>query len=110
MLTARDGWLHAWGRHRTDKFRIKIWTYDEELKQDVVVYDNQIDLEHRGHHVGGHGHRRRQHRGSYVRQVSTLYQSGSQDGQGERECNRDGSDELRFHGDVVRQVTRRTIG
>jgi hypothetical protein len=30
------------GGGATDRFRIKIWRYDENLKQDVVVYDNQL--------------------------------------------------------------------
>jgi len=40
MLTAIDGDISGGGG--TDRFRIKISRYDETLKQDVVVYDNQI--------------------------------------------------------------------
>ena len=41
LLTAVDGALLAGGT-APDRFRIKIWTYDADLKQDVVVYDNQM--------------------------------------------------------------------
>ena len=41
LLTAVDGALLAGGT-APDRFRIKIWTYDTDLKQDVVVYDNQL--------------------------------------------------------------------
>jgi len=40
MLTAVDGKVTGTGS--ADRFRIKISRYDENLKQDVVVYDNQI--------------------------------------------------------------------
>lgn len=40
MLTAIDGKV-AGGI--ADRFRIKIWQYDANLKQDVTVYDNQLD-------------------------------------------------------------------
>lgn len=41
LLTAIDGQVSGGGG--TDRFRIKIWYYDANLKQDVVVYDNQIN-------------------------------------------------------------------
>src|SRR5690349_10821723 len=41
MLTAVDGDLL--GRGVADRFRIKIWRYDDDAKQDVIVYDNQLD-------------------------------------------------------------------
>jgi probable HAF family extracellular repeat protein len=41
LLTAVDGQIPGGGG--TDRFRIKIWSYDENLKQDVVTYDNQMD-------------------------------------------------------------------
>jgi hypothetical protein len=41
MLTAIDG--QASGGGGVDRFRIKISYYDEALKQDVIVYDNQLD-------------------------------------------------------------------
>ncbi|HEX4524173.1 MAG TPA: PKD domain-containing protein [Casimicrobiaceae bacterium] len=41
LLTAVDGALIA-GGNVPDRFRIKIWYYDADLKQDVVVYDNQV--------------------------------------------------------------------
>jgi hypothetical protein len=41
MLTAVDGQISGGGG--TDRFRIKIWRYDENLKQDVVIYDNQLN-------------------------------------------------------------------
>src|SRR5207237_1389380 len=41
LLTAIDGDINGGGGQ--DRFRIKIWYYDSNLQQDVVVYDNQID-------------------------------------------------------------------
>jgi len=41
MLTAVDGDLLGGGA--PDRFRIKIWRYDDNAKQDVIVYDNQLD-------------------------------------------------------------------
>ena len=41
LLTAIDGKVSGGGG--IDRFRIKIWKYDETLKQDVIVYDNQLD-------------------------------------------------------------------
>jgi len=41
MLTAIDG--KVLGGPALDRFRIKIWKYDENLKQDVIVYDNQLN-------------------------------------------------------------------
>jgi hypothetical protein len=40
LVTAIDGQIAGGGG--TDRFRIKIWRYDETLKQDVIVYDNQL--------------------------------------------------------------------
>lgn len=39
MLTVVDGDINGGGG--VDRFRIKIWYYDAQLKKDVVVYDNQ---------------------------------------------------------------------
>ena len=41
LLTAIDGDIN--GKPGQDRFRIKIWYYDSNFQQDVVVYDNQID-------------------------------------------------------------------
>jgi probable HAF family extracellular repeat protein len=41
LLTAVDGALLAGGT-APDRFRIKIWTHDAGLEQDIVVYDNQM--------------------------------------------------------------------
>src|SRR5207249_10806065 len=41
LLTASDGDINGGGGQ--DRFRIKIWYYDSNLQQDVVIYDNQID-------------------------------------------------------------------
>jgi probable HAF family extracellular repeat protein len=41
LLTAVDGQVNGGGG--VDRFRIKIWSYDTTLQQDVIVYDNQID-------------------------------------------------------------------
>lgn len=38
MLTAIDG-----GNKGVDRFRIRIWHYDEQAQADVVDYDNQVD-------------------------------------------------------------------
>jgi probable HAF family extracellular repeat protein len=40
LVTAIDGQIAGGGA--TDRFRIKIWRYDANLKQDVMVYDNQL--------------------------------------------------------------------
>ena len=41
MLTAVDGQVA--GGNATDRFRIKITHYDDATKQDVLVYDNQLE-------------------------------------------------------------------
>jgi len=46
MLTAVDGKVA--GNGSPDRFRIKISRYDEALKQDVVVYDNQLSATDEG--------------------------------------------------------------
>jgi probable HAF family extracellular repeat protein len=56
MLTAIDG--DRLGAGQSDRFRIKIWYYDADLEEDVVVYDNQIDTglegtEREGTTIGG---------------------------------------------------------
>jgi hypothetical protein len=46
MLTAVDGKVA--GNGSPDRFRIRISRYDEALKQDVVVYDNQLSATDEG--------------------------------------------------------------
>ena len=46
MLTAVDGKVA--GNGSPDRFRIKISRYDDALKQDVVVYDNQLSASGEG--------------------------------------------------------------
>ena len=41
MLTAVDSAIPGGGD--ADRFRIKIWEYDEENDVDVIIYDNQLD-------------------------------------------------------------------
>jgi hypothetical protein len=41
LLTAVDG--DRLGGTNPDRFRIKIWYYDDEQQKDVVVYDNQME-------------------------------------------------------------------
>jgi hypothetical protein len=41
LLTAIDGQVAGGGGR--DRFRIKIWHYDDALQQDVVDYDNQLN-------------------------------------------------------------------
>lgn len=41
MLTAVDGQINGGGGK--DRFRIKIWHYDDTTKTDVADYDNQMD-------------------------------------------------------------------
>ena len=42
LLTGVDG--DVLGQQKADRFRIKIWYQDSNLQQDVVVYDNQLDV------------------------------------------------------------------
>jgi probable HAF family extracellular repeat protein len=49
LLTAIDGDLL--GNGKSDRFRIKIWHYDDATKSDVVDYDNQLDSST----IGGNG-------------------------------------------------------